>query len=113
MLASENINPVTGSNHLTREDIDSLREWVGAQAPDTLVVVTGKALGEAAQGNRNMEFSAAAELAVEYGTASGTDELLATFLTSMAASQNKPAARALAERISDDGRRAEILTFLK
>ncbi len=113
LKASENINFMFGSNQVTGEDIDSLREWVGAQAPEILDVVTGKALGAAAQGNRSMEFSAAAELAVEYGIASGNDEVLATFLTSMAARDNKPAARVLADNVSDERRRTEILTFLK
>lgn len=113
LRASENMNPMFGSNQLTREDIDSLREWVETQAPDTLAVVTGKALGSAAQGNRGMEFATAAELAVEYSTASGNDEVLATFLTHFTARSNKPAARVLAEKISDEKRRAEVLTFLK
>jgi hypothetical protein len=71
------------------------------------------ALGEAAQGNRKMEFAAAAELAVQYSVAGGNDEVLATFLTSYAAQSNKAAARALAGKIADEKRRAEILVSLK
>lgn len=114
LKAVQNMNPkIPNSNHLTRDDIDGLREWVNSQAPDSTDTVTGKALGEAAQGNRRMDFATAAELAVEYTAASGSDEVLATFLASWAARHNKPAARALAERISDEKRRAEILTILK
>ena len=45
--------------------------------------------------------------------ASGGDEVLATFLASWAARNNKAAARTLADRISDEKRREEILAILK
>ena len=60
-----------------------------------------------------MSFAAAAELAVDYGASDGAEEALAAFLTSWAASSNKEAARALAEKIADEGRRAEVMEFLK
>jgi hypothetical protein len=114
MKAVQNMNPkIQNSNHLTREDIDDLRAWVDSQASDSTDTVTGMALGEAAQGNRKMEFAAAAELAVQYSVAGGNDEVLATFLTSYAAQSNKAAARALAGKIADEKRRAEILVSLK
>ena len=114
LKAVQNMRPkIPDTNQLTREDIDDLREWVGSQAPDSTDLVTGKALGEAAQGNRKMNFSTAAELAVEYSAASGDDEVLATFLTSWAAKSNKAAARILAGKISNEARRAEILNLLK
>jgi len=114
MKVVQNMNPkIPNSNHLTRDDIDDLREWVGSQAPDSTDTITGMALGEAAQGNRKMEFSAAAELAVEYSVAGGNDEVLATFLASQAARSNQVAARVLAGKIADETRRAEILTSLK
>ena len=101
------------SDYFTRDDFDDFRAWVADQAPDTLAVATGKALGEAAHANRRMKFSAAADLAVEYNAASGNDEVLATFLTSLAALHHQPAARALADTISDEKRRAVILDLLK
>lgn len=112
-MAGQDMNPRSGSNHVTREDIDGLREWVGNQAPDLVATVTGKALGDAAQGNRKMEFQTAADLAVEYSVASGNDEVLAAFLASWAARSNKATARSLAEKIADENRRAEILNLLK
>ena len=113
LRVTEMIYPGSGSNYLSREPIDGLREWVRSQAPDATDNVMGKVLGQAAWGSRKMKFAAAAELAVQYSAASGSDEVLATFLTSYAARENKPAARALAEEISDEQRRGEILTFLK
>ena len=113
LKVTDMVYPGPGSNHLSREPIDGLREWVSSQAPDATDSVMGKVLGQAAWGSRKMEFAAAAELAVEYSAASGSDEVLAMFLTSYAARENKATARALAEEISDKKRREEILTFLK
>ena len=113
LKVTDMVYPGPGSNHLSREPIDGLREWVSSQAPDATDSVMGKVLGQAAWGSRKMEFAAAAELAVEYNAASGGDEVLATFLTSYAARENKAAARVLAETISDEQRREQVLTFLK
>jgi hypothetical protein len=101
------------SDKLTREDFNALREWAGSQSPESVDKVTAKALGDAAEGNRNIEFSTAADLAVEYSAQSGNDEVLAVFLTSHAARRNKAVARDLAAKIADGTRRAEILDFLK
>jgi hypothetical protein len=60
-----------------------------------------------------MEFSEAAELAVQYNDASGNDDVLSTFLDRGPARQNKEQARLLAEKISDPKRREEILKSLK
>ena len=113
LKAVDMMYPGPGSNDLSREPIDGLREWVRSQAPDATYNTMGKVLALAAWGSRKMEFAAAAELAVEYSAASGGDEVLATFLTSYAARENKAAARVLAETISDEQRREQVLTFLK
>ena len=113
LKAVDMMYPGPGSNDLSREPIDRLREWVHSQAPDATDNVMGKVLGQAAWGNRKLKFAAAAELAVEYNAASGNDEVLATFLASYAARENKAAARDLAGIISDETRRAHILKFLK
>lgn len=98
---------------LAREDFDALREWVGDQAPDSVDKITVEALAKNANGDYKIKFAAAADLAVEYSAQSGNDEVLAGFLTSEAARRNKPIARDLAAKISDETRRAEILNFLK
>ena len=105
------------SNHngkkVTRENLDEMREWVTTQAPEALGSITGKALGNAMQGSRKMEFSEAADLAVQYNQTSDNDEVLASFLESWSARENKEQARALAEKITDEKRREEILKDLK
>ena len=114
MRAIQNMVPKNPySNKLTREDFDALREWAVSQSPESVDKVTAKALGDAAQGNRNLEFSTAADLAVEYSTQSGNDEVLAGFLTSDAAQGNKAVSRDLAAKIADEARRAEVLNFLQ
>lgn len=97
----------------TRADLDSMREWVTAEAPGTTDTVTGKILANASSGGREMEFSEAADLAVQYHEASGNDDVLSSFLDGRLARQNKEQARVLAGKISDEKRREEILTKLK
>ncbi len=112
--AAKNMRPTDpNSNRFTRGDFDALREWTARQAPDAVAAITGQALAEAAAGGRGMDFATAAGLAVEYGAADGGDATLASFLTGMEARRHKPEARALAERISDESRREEILNLLK
>jgi hypothetical protein len=98
---------------LAREDFDALREWVGVQSPESVDKVTVKALAMAAPGDYKIKFAAAVDLAIEYSAQSGTDEVLAGFLSSEAARRNKTIARDLAAKISDETRRAEVLDFLK
>jgi hypothetical protein len=114
MIAIRDMFPINpNSGKLSREDFDALREWVGAQAPDSVDQVTVEALAKGANGDHKIKFAAAADLAVEYSAQSGNDEVLAGFLTSNAARRNKTIARDLAAKISDETRRAEILNFLK
>ena len=98
---------------LASEDIDALRAWSASQAPDATDSVTGKILATAMQCNHKLEFAEAAALAVQYGQASGRDEVLGTFLESWQARNNKEQARALAAQIADENRRAQILKNLQ
>lgn len=111
--AATGIRSISHQNKITREDIDTMRAWVTAQAPESTGSVTGKALANALQGRRKMEFSEAAELAVQYHEASGNNDVLSSFLESWPARQNKEQARILAGKISDPKRREEILKKLQ
>jgi len=97
---------------VTSEDLDTLRTWAGAQAPDTTDRVTGNILATATQMTPALAFNAAAELAVQYSQASGNDDVLATFLGTWTARNNKEQARVFAEKIVDETRREEILKRL-
>jgi hypothetical protein len=111
--ADSKIQSISYQKKVTREELDSMREWVTAQAPEKTGSVTGKALANASHQGRKMEFSEAAELAVQYHDTSGNDEVLSSFLDSWQARQNKEQARVLAGKISDGKRREEILEQLK
>jgi len=98
---------------VTSEDLDTLRTWAGTQAPDASDRVTGNILATATQMTPALAFNAAAELAVHYSQASGNDDVLATFLDTWTARNNKDQARVFAEKIADESRREEILKRLK
>lgn len=98
---------------LTRDDFDAMRTWVAAEAPESLAKVTATALASAITGNKyKLDFGEAADLAVRYSQGSG-DEVLAAFLVSPAARQNKERARAYADQIVDVTRREQVLALLK
>lgn len=98
---------------ITRENIDAVRTWLRRQAPDEVDRMTGKALAEAAQQSADFDFTKASKMALEYGKASGRDDVLTAFLASYAARSNGEQAVGLADAIADDKLRAEILERLK
>ncbi|TAG06890.1 MAG: RNA polymerase sigma factor, partial [Verrucomicrobia bacterium] len=65
---------ITQQKKVTREDLDTMREWVTSQAPESTADITGKALASAINPMSNLNFSEAANLALEYNSASGNDE---------------------------------------
>lgn len=98
---------------VTPEDLDTLRAWADTQAPDATDRVTGNILATATQMSPTLAFEAAAELAAQYSQASGNDDVLATFLDTWTARNNKELSRVFAEKIADATRREEILKRLK
>lgn len=111
--AESSIRTISHQSKITREDLDTMREWVTAQAPESTGRATGSALANALQGSRKLDFSEAAELAVQYHEASDNDDVLHSFLNGWGARQNKEQARILAGKISDAKRREEILQNLQ
>lgn len=107
--ANSKIQMLANQKGVTREDIDAMREWVGTQSKETVDKSTGSALAAATQGNGTFKFSDAAALAVQYHESSGNDDVLVSFLGGWEASQNKELSLKLAEKISDEKRREEIL----
>lgn len=98
---------------VTREAIDSLREWLNLQAPGQTDSITGKALAEAAQNGGDFTFSQASQLVLQYQQSSGSDDVLVSFLEGFSAHSNLEEAKQLADMITDEKRRAEILNQLK
>ncbi len=112
--ATSKIQSMSYQKKVTREDLDAMREWTTAQSPASTDSLTGKALANASQGGGNkMMFEDAAALATQYHETSGNDDVLVSFLEGRPARQNKDQARLLAEKISDEKRRGEILDKLK
>lgn len=111
--AESKIQSSSHKKKVTREDLDAMREWVTTQSPESTGKVTGKALANATQNRSKMEFTEAADLAVQYHEASTNDDVLVTFLDGWQARQNKDQARVLAEKISDPKSREKILKNLK
>ena len=103
----------SNNKRLATADLDTLREWVGTQAPQLTASITGKVLCTAALDSRKLDFGHAAELAVQYSQASGNDDVLVAFVENWAARSNKDEARDLAAKISDAKRRAEMLKRLE
>ncbi|MCX6866945.1 MAG: hypothetical protein NTV46_12155 [Verrucomicrobia bacterium] len=102
------------NQQVTREDFDTMRAWVGTQVPDAIDSITGKALCAAVRaGDHKLVFAEAAELAVQYSQASGSDNVLMILMDQLAASGDKARARILAGKISDENRRAAILKLLE
>jgi hypothetical protein len=114
-VAESSIRTISRQSKITREDIDTLREWVTAQAPESTGRATGRALANSLQGSRKLDFSEAAELAVQYHDASDNDDVLYWFLRNSwsVAEKNKEQARILAGKISDAKRREERLQNLQ
>ena len=112
-VAENKVRNFMRAKKVTREDIDSLREWAATQAPDAVDGMTGRALAMAGQNNNGLDFSEASAMALEYRESTGNDEVLVSFLDRGIRSEDKESARALAEKISDPARRAEVLEKLK
>ena len=111
--AESRIQSISYQKKITREDLDTLRDWAKTQAPDSTDSITGKALANSLRNGRKMDFAAASELAVHYHEASGNDDVLSSFLDGSSSRQNKDQARVLAEKITDEKRREEILKKLQ
>lgn len=101
---------------LRREDIIGLREWVATHLPQEVDRLTGEALGDAAghkgisaTNYRKLGYAEAAAFAVQFGG----DAVLVPFLKSEGGRSDRAQARLLAEKVSDETVRAEILNSLK
>lgn len=98
---------------ITRDDLDTMRDWVTSQAPEMTAKVTGQILANASRNGRNINFTQAAELALEYYEETKNDEVLTSFLSNWGARKYKEQARILAAKISDVKQRETILKNLE
>lgn len=113
VAAEEKIHDLSVRRKITQADIDTLRQWVGGQAPELTDSMTGSVISGTGEGEHKLDFAQAAELVLHYHDASDNDDTLCTFLESDTALAHKELAYDLAHKIRDDSRRAEMLETLK
>ena len=97
---------------LSQGILDQFRTEISSFAPQHVDAATGHALAAAMLGD-GMSFKDAAALALHYHEAGAGDDILIHLCGSQGGKDNKPAARIVAEQISDPKRRAAILNQLK
>ena len=111
--ADSRIRSIANGRKITREDLDTLREWTTRESPAATGRITGEALITAMPRGPQLDFAAASELALHYHQASGNDDVLVSFLDRVSRSEKTEQARALAAKITDAKRREEILKKLQ
>lgn len=98
-------------HEISRADIDNFRTWAGSTDPAYADQTTGIALASAVGGH--MSYDELADIASSYHAAGAGDDILIPLIEESKASLSKDKARQLAMRITDAGRREEILKNLK
>jgi hypothetical protein len=111
--ANTRLEEIAGDRAVTREDVDTMRDWLERQAPGTADRVTGEALADAAQEGAEFSFSDASKLVLEYHQSTGNDDMLVAFIESFAARSNLELALPLADKIMDAQLRQDLLARLK
>ena len=107
---------ITGKAHqskVTEEKMDTMRAWLGTQAPGSVDRVTGETLGQIANQNGTMKFPEAVGMVLKYHAQDGSDGILTGFLEKTHYSGNKEESRKIAEQISDPKLRDEALKKLE
>ncbi len=110
--ANSQLGALADERALTRNDVESMRDWLKTQSPGNVDTVTGEALGEVVQDEGKFSFQDASKLVLDYQKSSGSDDVLVAFLRSFAARSNLEQAASLAQMIKDPAIRQEILDGL-
>jgi hypothetical protein len=111
--ASGKITSLSHQAKVTEEEVDSMRKWLGTQAPDSVDRVTGVALGEIAGRGGDTKFPEAAAMVLKYHEKTGSDDLLSGFIRNSYYSGDKEELQKMAEKISDPKQRAEAFDKLE
>lgn len=93
--------------------MDAVHQWLIRQTPSSSERVTGSLLASLTEGPNPPDFAEVADLVLHYHQASGSDELLASFLKSDETATYKEQARALVEKLSDGKLPEEALKKLE
>ena len=111
--AGSSLNRIAHRSKITEENIDSMREWLGSQAPDSVDRITGESLARIGMMGGGTNFPETAAMVMKYHEQGGGDDILTAFLENSRHRGDKDRAREIAERISDPEKRAEALEKLK
>lgn len=111
--ADSQLEQLAEEGKVNRQSVDQLRAWLAQQSPGNVDSLTGKALAEAAQSGGEFTYEQASQLILQYQKSTGSDDVLIAFLEGYSAHSNLEQARHLADMISDEKRRAQILRKLK
>jgi hypothetical protein len=111
--AASRLWTISSEQKVSRDDMDSIHQWLIRQTPSSSERVTGTLLASLTQGPNPPDFAEVADLVLHYHRASGSDELLASFLKSDETASFKEQARALTEKLSDGKLREEVLKKLE
>jgi hypothetical protein len=108
--ADDQMQDLSGRNALDVAAVIEMRKWLTKESPGELETMTGQAL--ARDGGVALPFEKRLKLIEEYHAQSGSDELLVSFLYGNRTGKNREASLALAAKISDATKRAEIIKKL-
>ncbi|RYD20066.1 MAG: hypothetical protein EOP88_16535 [Verrucomicrobiaceae bacterium] len=111
--AESRLSQIAGDGDISQGEVDSLRTWLGTQAPGEADAITGRALAEAAQEDGEFSFDEASELLQHYQRTSGNDEMLIAFLKRYSARSNLDEARPLIDLVSDPKIRDQFMKDLE
>lgn len=112
-VASGKLSSGAFQSKVTVDEIDSIREWLGSEAPGSVDKVTGEALGQIVRQRGSTSFPEAAAMMLKYHEQGGSDDLLIGFVEKNRHGGNREEAREIAEKITDPQKREEVLEKLK
>jgi hypothetical protein len=107
--AESQLDSLSRDGAVTKEAVDSVRQWVSQQAPEKVDQITGKSLAEAAQNGGKWTSEDAFSLVLDYQRTLKNDDILVAFIEGYAARSNLPVVQPLVLKISDPVRRAPFI----
>jgi hypothetical protein len=94
-------------------NVDDLRQWIAAQAPDKADTITGQLMADIVYGSDQQSFEEVVAMADRYDRETGGQEVLAALLESCDQGDTRTKSVSLAATLKDPARRAQILKHLE
>ncbi len=114
-VISRKIENLSEEEKITYKELESMRAWSSSQSPETADKVTGSALAAVVIENKNLNFSEAVELVLQYDKANGHEETMFSFLSSFKETDAQFSSEILllVAKLSDPEKRKEILNLIE